>query len=98
VLQNVVRSDDDAIAEPVSALTVGDGAWVQRVKSVPLRILSSRLSAADQALRDARLSELRCGLPGLLTAAYSTYQGIDVAQREFVASFWTPDQVPAPFE
>ena len=39
ILQNVVRTDDDAIAEPVSALSIGEYGWVQRLNFVVLGVL-----------------------------------------------------------
>lgn len=39
ILQNVVRTDDDAIAEPVSALSIGDFGWVQRLNFLVLGVL-----------------------------------------------------------
>jgi len=39
ILQNVLRTDDDAIAEPVSALSIGDYGWVQRLNFVVFGVL-----------------------------------------------------------
>jgi hypothetical protein len=39
ILQNVVRTDDDAIAEPVSALAIGEFGWVQRLNFVVFGVL-----------------------------------------------------------
>lgn len=46
ILQNVVRTDDNAIAEPVSALSIGEYGWVQRLNFVVLGLLLLVFSAA----------------------------------------------------
>lgn len=46
ILQNVLRTDDDAIAEPVSALSIGEYSWVQRVNFVVLGVLLLLFAAA----------------------------------------------------
>jgi hypothetical protein len=46
ILQNVVRTDDDAIAEPVSALSIGEYGWVQRLNFVVLGVLLLVFAAA----------------------------------------------------
>jgi len=46
ILQNVVRTDDDAIAEPVSALSIGEYGWVQRLNFVVLGVLLLLFAAA----------------------------------------------------
>lgn len=39
ILQNIVRTDDDAIAEPVSALSIGGYGWLQRLNFLVLGVL-----------------------------------------------------------
>ncbi len=46
ILQNVVRTDDDAIAEPVSALSIGEYGWVQRLNFVVFGVLLLVFAAA----------------------------------------------------
>lgn len=46
ILQNILRTDDDAIAEPVSALSIGDYGWVQRLNFVVLGVLLLVFAAA----------------------------------------------------
>ena len=46
ILQNVVRTDDDAIAEPVSALSIGEFGWVQRLNFVVFGVLMLVFAAA----------------------------------------------------
>ena len=46
ILQNVVRTDDDAIAEPVSALSIGEYGWVQRLNFVVFGVLLLMFAAA----------------------------------------------------
>jgi hypothetical protein len=46
ILQNLVRTDDDAIAEPVSALSIGEYGWVQRLNFVVLGVLLLVFAAA----------------------------------------------------
>ena len=46
ILQNLVRTDDHAIAEPVSALSIGEYGWVQRLNFVVLGVLLLVFAAA----------------------------------------------------
>lgn len=46
ILQNVVRTDDHAIAEPVSALSIGGYGWVQRLNFVVFGVLLLVFAAA----------------------------------------------------
>jgi len=46
ILQNVVRTDDDAIAEPVSALSIGEYGWVQRLNFFVFGVLLLVFAAA----------------------------------------------------
>jgi hypothetical protein len=46
LLQNIVRTDDDAIAEPVSALSIGEYGSVQRLNFVVLGVLLLAFAAA----------------------------------------------------
>jgi len=46
ILHNIVRTDDDAIAEPVSALSIGEYGWVQRLNFVVLGVLLLAFAAA----------------------------------------------------
>jgi hypothetical protein len=56
ILQNVVRTDDDAIAEPVSALSIGEYGWVQRLNFVVLGVLLLVFVAAlDRGVASSRL-------------------------------------------
>jgi hypothetical protein len=56
ILQNVVRTDDDAIAEPVSALSLGEYGWVQRLNFVVLGVLLLVFVAAlDRGVASSRL-------------------------------------------
>src|SRR5215217_9309750 len=56
ILQNVVRTDDDAIAEPVSALSIGEYGWVQRLNFVVLGVLLLVFAAAlHRGLASSRL-------------------------------------------
>ena len=46
ILQNLVRTDDDAFAEPVSALSIGEYGWVQRFNFVVFGVLLFVFAAA----------------------------------------------------
>lgn len=46
ILQNVIRTDDDAVAEPVSALSIGEYGWVQRLNFVVFGVLLLVFAAA----------------------------------------------------
>lgn len=46
ILQNILRTDDDAIAEPVSALSIGDYGWIQRLNFVIFGVLLLVFAAA----------------------------------------------------
>jgi len=46
ILQNIVRTDDDALAEPVSALSIGEYGRVQRLNFVVLGVLLLAFAAA----------------------------------------------------
>jgi hypothetical protein len=67
ILQNVVRTDDDAIAEPVSALSIGAYGWVQRLNFVVFGVLLLVFAAAlHRGVASSRLGWLG---PTLLSVA-----------------------------
>lgn len=67
ILQNVLRTDDDAITEPVSALSIGEFGWIQRLNFVVLGVLLLVFAAAlDRGVAPSRLG--RVG-PTLLSVA-----------------------------
>jgi len=67
ILQNIVRTDDDAIAEPVSALSIGEYGWVQRLNFVVLGVLLLTFAAAlHRGIASSRLGWLG---PTLLSVA-----------------------------
>jgi hypothetical protein len=67
VLENALRTDDDAVAEPVSALSIGEYGWVQRLNFVVFGVLLSIFAAALHR----RVASSRFGWvgPGLLAVA-----------------------------
>ena len=67
IVQNVVRTDDDARAEPVSALSIGEYGWVQRLNFVVLAVLLLVFAAALH--RGVASSRLGWVGPALLTVA-----------------------------
>ena len=67
ILQNLVRTDDDAIAEPVSALSIGEYGWVQRLNFVVLGMLLLVFAAALH--RSVASSRLGWVGPALLSVA-----------------------------
>ena len=67
ILQNVVRTDDDAIAEPVSALSIGEYGWVQRLNFVVFGVLLLVFAAALR--RGVASSRLGWVGPTLLSVA-----------------------------
>ena len=50
LLGEVVRTDDDAIAEPVSALSIGEYGWVQRLNFVVLGVLLLVFAGASDGI------------------------------------------------
>lgn len=67
ILQNIVRTDDDVVAEPVSALSIGEYGWVQQLNFV---VLGALLLAFAVALhRGIASSRLGWVGPALVSAA-----------------------------